>query len=517
VNEIYRINGVSSIVPHEFVRVYISVFGKCYGNRNGLVYEFVHTKYIAEINPNVNRDRDDFWCILIYMNEVTVQKITALCKRRGFVFPSSEIYGGWEAAYDFGPLGAEVLRNLRNLWWEEFVHRQQNIVGLDSAIISHPKVWEASGHVESFADVMVEDLVNHKRYRADHLVAEALPTVSADGLLPAELDDIIQKNKIVSPSGNPLSKAKYFNNLVEVEIGTLEDAKTKAYLRGETCQPIFYNFELVRQSMRLKLPFGIAQIGKAFRNEIKVGPYFFRTREFEQMELEMYVNPKEAQSYFENFKTRSKDWLISLGIKGENIRLRDQEFKERAHYNKIATDIEYNFPFGWKEFQGIHYRGDWDLKRHGEFSGTNFTYKDESSGEAFIPHVVEYSLGLNRLMFVLLFDAYWEDGDRVVLRLHPKLAPYKVAVFPLVQNKPDLVNKAQEVYVLLKSRFSVAWDDRGNIGKRYLSQDEIGTPYCVTADYQTLEDNTVTVRTRDTKEQVRVKIVDLTKIFEDCA
>ncbi|MBI2620714.1 glycine--tRNA ligase [candidate division WWE3 bacterium] len=442
-----------------------------------------------------------------------MQKVASLCKRRGFVFPSSEVYGGWEATYDFGPLGAEMLRNIRNLWWEEFVHRRDAVVGLDGAVISHPRVWEASGHVESFVDVMVEDVVTHKRYRADHMVQEAVPDVEADGLSPEELDRIIRERKILSPEGNPLSSAKYFNNLVEVEIGTLESEKTRAYLRGETCQPIFYNFDLVRESMRMKLPFGIAQIGKAFRNEIKVGPYFFRTREFEQAELEMFVRPSEATRYYELFKKWSVEWFEKIGLDKGNIRFRDQSFKERAHYNRIATDVEYNFPYGWKEFQGIHYRGDWDLSRHAEYSGHDFTYKDEETSESFIPHVVEYSIGVNRLMYVLLFDSYIEDGPRVFLKLHPSVAPYRVAVFPLVRNKKELVEKARQVFALLKSKYSATWDDRGNIGKRYLSQDEIGTPFCVTIDYQTLDDDAVTVRDRDTTNQERVSVDDLVAYF----
>ncbi len=438
-----------------------------------------------------------------------LQKISSLCKRRGFVFPSSDIYGGWEAAYDFGPLGAEVLRNLRNFWWEEFVIRKPDIVGLDGAIISHPKVWEASGHVDSFADAMVEDLVNHKRYRADHILDEALG-IRSDGYSLEEFDKAIKDNSLKSPDGNEFSETKYFNQLVEVEVGTTEASKTTAYLRGETCQPIFYNFKLVKDSMRLKIPFGIAQIGKAFRNEIKVGPYFYRTREFEQMELEMYVHERDHEKYFEHFKTWSMEWLKSLGLQENNLRLRDQEYKERAHYNKVATDVEYKFPFGWKEFQGIHYRGDWDLSRHGEFSGTDFSVEDEKSGEMFVPHIVEYSIGLNRLMLVLLFDAYTEDGDRLVLRLDKRIAPYRAAVFPLLRNKPKLVNKAREIFEnLVEEGLSVAWDDRGNIGKRYLSQDEIGTPNCVTVDFQTLEDNTVTIRDRDSTAQVRVDISEI--------
>jgi glycyl-tRNA synthetase len=444
-----------------------------------------------------------------------IQKLTSLCKRRGFVFQSSEIYGGWEATYDFGPLGAEILRNIRNLWWKEFVHKDPQIVGLDGAIISHPKVWEASGHVESFADVMVEDTKTNKRYRADHIVDEALD-IRSDGLDPEDFDKLIEENSILSPEGNPLSKAKRFNSLVEVEIGTLEDAKTKAYLRGETCQPIFYNYKLVKDAMRMKLPFGIAQIGKAFRNEIKVGPFFFRTREFEQMELEMYLNPKDADEYFEEFKEMSMDWLVSLGINKKKLRFRDQEFKERAHYNKVATDIEYKFDFGWNEFQGIHYRGDWDLRRHGEFSGGDFTYTDEETNEEYIPHIVEYSIGSTRLMLVLLADAYTEEKDRVVLKLHKDLAPYKVAVFPLVSNKPELVEKAEKIFdMFIENGVYAAWDDRGNIGKRYYSQDEIGTPYCITVDYDTLDDDTVTVRDRDTMKQERVKVKDLLEWVEN--
>jgi glycyl-tRNA synthetase len=453
-------------------------------------------------------------CYIYPMADVQIEQIVSLAKRRGFVFPSSEIYGGWEATYDFGPLGAEILRNLRNLWWEEFVHRQVNIVGLDSAIISHPRVWEASGHVESFADAMVEDLVTHKRYRADHLIDEALHIVS-DGLSLEEINTTIHNNHILSPDGNKLSQAKYFNQLVPVEIGTTEDSKTTAYLRGETCQPIFYNFDLVKDSMRLKIPFGIAQIGKAFRNEIKVGPFFFRMREFEQMELEMYVHPKEADEFYATFKEWSLAWLKSLGIKEENLRMRDQEFKERAHYNKIATDVEYNFPYGWKEFQGIHYRGDWDLKRHAEFSGHDFSYTDEETKETYIPHVVEYSIGLSRLMYVLLFEAYRQDGDRTYLSISPKVAPYKAAVFPLVRNKEDIVQKADEIYRSLKTHFNVAWDDRGNIGKRYYAQDEIGTPWGITIDYQTLEDGTVTIRDRDTAEQIRLKETELVSYINE--
>lgn len=444
----------------------------------------------------------------------TMDEIAALMKRRGFVFPSSEIYGGWEAAYDFGPLGTEILRNLRNLWWKEFVHRRPEIVGLDGALISHPRVWEASGHVESFSDVMVEDTVTHKRYRADHLIEEAIGQ-QADGLSPEEIDGIISNNNLMSPDGNPLSKAKRFNNLVEVQVGTIDNAKSTAYLRGETCQPIFYNYDLVRETQRMKLPFGIAQVGKAFRNEIKVGPFIFRTREFEQMELEMFTPPSQVDEWFNKLKSDSLAWLHSLGINPEKLRFRDQEFQERAHYNKVATDLEYEFPFGWKEFQGIHNRGDWDLKRHGEYSGTDFTYTDPETGERYLPHIAEYSIGLNRLMLVIMCDAYRKDDKRTWLALHPKLAPYQAAVFPLLRNKEELVGKAREIYEsLLAQGLHVAWDDRGNIGKRYLSQDEIGTPYCITVDFDTLQDHAVTIRNRDSMEQERIPVDKLTQYLQ---
>lgn len=440
--------------------------------------------------------------------------IISLMKRRGFVYPSSEIYGGYEATYDFGPLGAEVLRNLRNSWWKNFVHKRPEIVGLDSAIISHPRVWEASGHVESFSDVMVEDTVTNKRYRADHIIEEQLQQ-NADGLSPEEIDDILEKNNVMSPDGNPLSKAKRFNNLVEVQVGTIDNAKDTAYLRGETCQPIFYNYALVKDTSRQKIPFGIGQIGKAFRNEIKVGPFIFRTREFEQMELEVFTSPETVEDWFNKLKTESLDWILSLGVSKEKLRYRDQEFQERAHYNKVATDLEYEFPFGWKEFQGVHNRGDWDLTRHGEYAGVDFTYTDPHTGEAFMPNIAEYSIGLNRLMLVVMCDAYRSDEKRTWLALDYDIAPYKAAVFPLLRNKPELIEKADKIYKdLLQQDIHVAWDDRGNIGKRYLAQDEIGTPYCITVDFDSLEDNAVTIRHRDTMEQERIAVDKILEYIE---
>ena len=448
------------------------------------------------------------------MADFRLEDIVSLMKRRGFAFPSSEIYGGWEAAYDFGPLGVELLRNLRNSWWTFFVHKQPNIVSLDGAIISHPHVWEASGHVESFSDVMVEDTMTHKRYRADHLLEEA--GVHADGMTPEEIDAQIQEHDLKSPDGNILSKARTFKLLVEVSVGTLENEKEIAYLRGETCQPMFYNFKLVKDTMRLKLPFGIAQIGKAFRNEIKVGPFIFRTREFEQMELEMFCKPEDVDEWFGKLKDMSRAWLSTLKVTDDKLRFRDQDFKERAHYNKVATDLEYEFPFGWKEFQGIHNRGDWDLRRHQEYSGEDFTCTDPVTGETCLPHVAEYSIGLNRLMLVLVCDAYHQDDQRTWLALSPSIAPYKAAVFPLLRNKPELVEKAQQIYnALVSEGMHVDWDDRGNIGKRYLAQDEIGTPFCLTVDFQTLEDSTLTIRDRDTTEQTRIAESKISSYIKD--
>lgn len=402
-----------------------------------------------------------------------------------------------------------MLRNIRNEWWKAFVHKRPEVVGIDGALISHPRVWEASGHLESFSDVMVEDTVTNKRYRADHVLEEALG-IQADGMEPDEIDNIIRENDIKSPEGNPLSQARRFNILVDVSVGTVENEKEKAYLRGETCQAIFYNYPNILATQRVKIPFGVAQIGKAFRNEIKVGPHIFRTREFEQMELEMFTAPSDVESWYEKLKADSYAWLLTLGIRENKLRFRDQEFKERAHYNKVATDLEYEFPFGWKEFQGIHNRGDWDLTRHAEYSGKDFTWKDPETGESYVPHVAEYSIGLNRLMLVILCDAYREDENRAWLALTPAIAPYKAAVFPLLRNKPELVEKARSVFnMLIEHGIHAAWDDRGNIGKRYMAQDEIGTPYCITIDFESLDDDTVTIRDRDTGDQHRISAGDI--------
>lgn len=439
------------------------------------------------------------------------QKIVSLAKRRGFVFPSSEIYGGFSSVYDYGPLGAQMLINIRNLWWKSFVESRLDVVGLDGAILSHPKTWEASGHIASFNDPLVEDKVTHVRYRADHLLEDALD-IDTSKLSFEEMQDLLDKNQIKSPEGNELTKLKSFNLLVEAELGSTDETKQKVYLRGETCQIIFLQYLNVLQSMRVKIPFGIAQIGKAFRNEITTKDFIYRTREFEQMEMEFFVNPHDGEKWYAYWEKYMLDWFVEkLGMPRESFRYRQIPDEEKSHYAKIQKDFEFQSSSGkWFELSPLNHRGNWDLKRHMEYSGQNFEYTDPETNEKYIPNVIEISIGINRTVYALLDNAYFEDGDRVVLKLNKDVAPYNVAVFPLVKNKPEIVEKAKSVYAMLVEQgFRVAWDDRGNVGKRYYAQDEIGTPKCITIDYDSLEDDTVTVRDRDTTEQKRVKISDL--------
>ncbi|OGC69922.1 glycine--tRNA ligase [candidate division WWE3 bacterium RIFCSPLOWO2_02_FULL_53_10] len=436
----------------------------------------------------------------------------SLCKRRGFVYPSSEIYGGLSGFWDFGPLGVELKNNLKHEWWKNMVWERGDaspatpaasaggrVVGLDSAIIYNSKVWEKSGHTKNFSDPLIECKKCHSRFRAEPHAANGERLTACP-----------------SCSGKEFTEPKQFNLMFKTYVGPVESEEGIAYLRPETAQGIFINFENIINTTRLKLPFGIAQLGKAFRNEITTGNFIFRSREFEQAELEWFCRPEEADKWFKYWQKERISWYGELGMKKENIKFREHEDKERAHYAVTAFDIEYQFPWGWGELEGIANRSDYDLKAHG------LKYKDEESGEELVPFVVEPSVGIERSAFAFLLDAYHEEPgaksqeSRVVLKLHPKLAPYKVAVFPLVANKPDLVKKAQEVFKLLthdSQLLPVAWDDRGNIGKRYYSQDEIGTPWCVTVDYQTLEDQTVTVRDRDTTKQERIKISELSSHF----
>lgn len=426
--------------------------------------------------------------------ENLMEKIVSLAKRRGFIFPGSEIYGGLAGTWDYGPLGTELKNNIKREFWRAMVYERDDVVGVDAAILMHPKVWEASGHTEAFTDPLVECKICHSRIRAD------------------QEEEIAGHEKMHGLKAE-WTPPRQFNLLVEAKLGAVEGGQQKVYLRGEITQGVHVNFKNVLDSSRVKIPFGIAQIGKAFRNEITPGNFTFRSREFEQMEMQYYVRPdvREAANVFGQWKERRMEWYRKFGL--NHLRFRDHAPDELAHYAKAACDIEYDSPFGgWKEMEGIHNRGDWDLSRHAKFSGEDLTYFDEETKERYIPWVIETSGGVDRAALFFLIDAYQEDGERVVLKLHPRLAPYKVAVFPLLANKPQLVEKARGVYQLLvtSNQLSpVAWDDRGNIGKRYWAQDEIGTPWCVTVDFQTLEDDTATVRDRDTAKQERIAVKEI--------
>jgi len=416
----------------------------------------------------------------------------ALSKRRGFIFPGSEIYGGLGGFYDFGPLGAELKFNIKQAWWNDVVRMRDDVVGLSASIIMNPKVWEASGHVSGFSDPMVECKKCHQRFRLEGETSSwACPNCGTD---------------------NGMIKPRQFNLMFKTNVGPVEDTASVAYLRPETAGGIFINFKNVLDTMRVKVPFGIAQIGKAFRNEVNPKDYVFRTREFEQMELEFFVKPGEDDEWFKKWIDMRFAWYESIGLK--NIRKTEQPKEGLAHYSKGTTDIEYEFPFGWKEIEGVANRTDFDLKAHAAASGQDLSYTDPDGGEKFVPYVIEPSAGVDRIALAILTDAYNEESERVVLKLHPKLAPFKAAVFPLLKNKPDLVEKARTIYKDLKKEFMVAWDDRGNIGKRYYAQDEIGTPYCITVDFQTLEDDTVTVRDRDSTKQERVSIKELSEYIK---
>lgn len=450
-----------------------------------------------------------------------MEKIVSLCKRRGFVFQGSEIYGGLRGAWDLGPLGVALNNNIKREWWRMFVDGREDMYGLDAAILMNEKVWEASGHTGAgFSDPMVEDLETNDRYRADHLLKEH--GIDADGLTLEQIDEIILEKEIKSPKGNSLSKAREFNLMFETQVGAQGD--TKSYLRPETAQGIFVNFKNVIDTMSPKIPFGIAQIGKAFRNEIAPREFLFRVREFEQMEIEYFVKEEEWQEQFEKLLLAIRAWHAHLGLSAENIREYEVPENDLAHYSKRTIDFEYNYPGkGFDELAGYAYRTDHDLKNHMEHSGVSMEYI-EPDGSRFIPHVLEPSFGVGRAMTAVLAEAYTEDemdGDvRTYLKLPKHLAPYRAAVSPLLKNKPELVEKARTVFNVLKSEFgNVAYDDNGNIGKRYRRQDEIGTPYCIVIDFDTLGENpdnadTVTVRNRDTGEQERITIAGLVEYLK---
>jgi glycyl-tRNA synthetase len=435
-----------------------------------------------------------------------MESIVSLAKRRGFIFQASEIYGGLAGFWDYGPLGVELVNKLKAEWWKAVVTESDNIYGVDGAIIQNPKLWEASGHVAGFTDPMVEDVVTKKRYRADHLAG-------VDSTDLNELKELLRDKK--SPDGNELSEPRYFNMMMQTWIGPVQDEASVAYLRPETAGSIFTNYENVRETMRAKLPFGIAQIGKAFRNEISPRDFIFRVRELEQMEMQYFIPADTQDETYEYWRNFAWKFLTErLGISEGGLQWHEHDANERAHYASAAHDIYFNFPQGFKELWGTHNRTDFDLSSHQEGSGKDLSYFDDTTRERFIPYVIESSVGVGRMLLAVLVDAYHEEeinGEtRVVLKLKAELAPYRYAVSPLVRNKPEIVAKARGVYEILKKKYgNVMWDDNGNIGKRYRRQDEIGTPNCVVIDFDTLEDGTVTVRDRDTTEQKRVAVQDL--------
>jgi len=427
---------------------------------------------------------------------VTMDKLVSLAKRRGFIFQSSEVYGGLSSAWDYGPMGVELKNRIRDFWWREMTQLHDNIVGLDAAIMMHPRVWEASGHVANFTDPLVDCKQCKNRFREDQLPEEN------------------RKSRKCPECGGQLTEPRNFNLMFKTHIGPVEDDASIVYLRPETAQGIYVNFRNVLQSSRVKIPFGIAQIGKAFRNEITTKNFIFRTCEFEQMEMQFFVKPGDDEKWFDHWKAERMSYYAKLGVRPDKLRFHQHGPDELAFYAKIAFDIEYEFPFGWKELEGIHNRTNYDLSRHSEFSGKDLTYLDDESHERYLPYIIETSAGLTRTVLVVLSDAYdeeevpGEEESRVVLRFHPKLAPITVGVFPLVK-KDGLAEIAQGIEQSLREDFTTFYDQGGAIGRRYRRQDEIGTPFCVTVDYQTKEDNTVTLRFRDSMAQVRLPIPEL--------
>jgi len=448
----------------------------------------------------------------------SLETIAALAKRRGFIYPGSELYGGFVGLYDYGPYGTELVNNIKAAWWRSMVQLEDNIVGLDSAIVTRPEVWVASGHVGGFSDPLVECKECGTRSRADHLIEEQ-GGFADEKMTLDEINTVFDsyRDKITCPKCGQknFSDVKTFNLLVQSNLGNFSEdwSKEPTYLRGETCQGIYINFKNVVDTARVKVPFGIAQIGKAFRNEIAPRQYIFRKREFEQMEMQMFVHPEKSMDVYEEWREKRMQYYKDLGFKEANLNWHEHE--NLVFYAKAAWDIEYNYSFGFKELEGVHHRSDYDLTQHSKHSGVDMSYRDPVTNETYIPHVVETSVGVDRTFLAVLTEFYDEDTlggeERTVVRFPKNLAPIKVAVFPLLKNKPDLVAKAREVYDALKLDTRAEFDDNGNIGKRYRRQDEIGTPVCITIDFDTLEDNTVTVRDRDSGEQTRVPVEKLTQ------
>jgi glycyl-tRNA synthetase len=448
---------------------------------------------------------------------VTLDQIVSLAKRRGFVFPGSEIYGGLAGTFDYGPLGVALKKNIENLWWRFFVEDRDDMYGIDSAILMNPRVWETSGHVGGFNDPLVIDLKTNKRYRADHLLEDA--GVDPTGMTLGQMGAAIKEKGLTSPEGNPLSEPQQFNMMFKTSVGSIEGGEMPVYLRPETAQGMFVNFKNIIDSYHPKLPFGIAQIGKSFRNEIAPREFVFRVRELEIMELEYFLKPEEWEERFEYWRLQMHAWFRILGLKEEDVQEVEVSAEERAHYSKRTTDFYFRFPNGFKELGGLAYRTDYDLSKHKEASGAELSYLDPETNEKLVPHVLEPTLGVGRTLLAALVSAYREDelgGEpRAYLAFDPKVAPIKAMVSPLLKNKPELVEKAKEVRAFLKGVHpAIAWDDNGNIGKRYRRQDEIGTPFCITVDFDTLGENpelkdTVTLRHRDTGEQERLTLVEV--------
>ena len=449
----------------------------------------------------------------LLVNQVKMEDIISLCKRRGFIYQGSDVYGGLSGTWDYGPLGVQLKRNIMQLWWRRFVDERDDMYGVDAAILMNQKVWQASGHVDTFVDPLCEDTVNHRRYRTDHILKDN--GIDADGMTMEQMDAVIAERGIKSPDGNPLSQSRTFNMMFKTHVGATESEDSISYLRPETAQGIFTNFKNVVDSFYPNLPFGIAQQGKAFRNEIAPRDFVFRSREFEQMEIEYFVDPSKWQEAFDELLAATHAFLAELGLRQEHIHELDVPPEDRAHYSKKTIDIEYDYPIGREELMGIAYRTDFDLMNIQRVSNKSMEYTVKGTNTKFVPHVIEPSFGVERALMAVLSSAYREDEQngekRVYLALPEYLAPVKFAVSPLLKNKPELVEKAREVYAQLAKANPgrVMWDDNSNIGKRYRRQDEIGTPHCVVIDFQTLEDDTVTVRERDTTEQRRVDVSKL--------
>ncbi len=447
-----------------------------------------------------------------------MEEIIALCKRRGFFFPSSEIYGGLANTWDFGHYGTLLKNNLRDLWWKRFVLDRSNMVAIDASIFLNPKVWEASGHISGFTDALVDCRSCHYRTRADHLIEEKLKDIKVEGLPMEELTKIIKDKKLKCPhcGKSDFTDARKFNLLFETHLGIIEGDKSLVYLRGEIAQGIFLNFKNILNTMRVRVPFGIAQAGKAFRNEITMGQAIHRTLEFDLMEFEYFVHESQWEEAYEEWKQEMWQFAKDIGLAETNIRWREHEEFERSHYSKKTMDIEYKYPFGWKEMWGLAYRTNFDLTNHQKHSGKDLMYTDPKTNEKYIPHVIEPTFGLSRMVGIIITDAFRKEmvngKERTYLKLHPSIAPIKAAIFPL-QKDEKLREKAMAIYNELKNKMVVEFDDAGNIGKMYRRQDEIGTPFCLTVDYQSLEDGTVTIRERDTMKQERISSSGLLDYF----